>query len=174
MADNVLTVTVDPSGKFRDAVAEAKKILQDLKEPLQAIADDFYEGQEENFERSPSPYQDLDDLYKDQKQKSLGFVYPVLVAHGKLRDAASKQGAPGNITTFTKDSVKMGVSESSLPYANAHQYGTDFIPARPYIFVGPESPYASASQRQRVDRWTQILFDFVKKTGEKSGVWKAK
>lgn len=157
----MITFKVDESKTFTRALEKAQKVSDDLSAPFSLIAQDFYRTQPATWNQSGAGvYQDLTERTKKQKRAQVGFVYPILRRNGYLERAASEEGAQGNITEVTANSLTLGVDDRSIPYAGYQQLGTTFIPARPYIF-GPGSPYAVGPQQGRLDRWLKIIQEFI-------------
>lgn len=164
-----ITIDFDLGGQFRAAMEKARLVVKDLSPALQDVADDFYEGQQSVFSQGPGPYPALSNLYAQRKQAQAGFVYPILVLSGALREAASVQDGSGNITKIQKQSVTFAVNESALPYAAVHQYGGRVMPKRSFMFVGPESEFANSNHRKRPERWAKILKQYVVKASKDAG-----
>ena len=165
-----ISFDVDPSGQFKAALERAKASAEDLREAMQEIADDYYEGQRDVFEQSPGIYPALTDATKKKKQLEFGFIYPILVASGRMKTAASVQGGKGNITKTDKTVLTVGVDPSTVSYADFHQMGTRKMKQREFLFIGPESQFSNSDQKKRPERWAKILFDFVVKKTRESGM----
>lgn len=157
-----ISFEVDPGGRFQKAIDQALKESIDLKEPFALCVRDFYRTQKPLFSSSnKSIYADLSERYKRTKRHKFGRIYPILVANGYLEEAATVEGASGNVTEITSESFEIAVDASKIPYAPFHQSGTSKMPRRPFLFIGPEEPIATDAQRSRVDRWTRIIEDHI-------------
>lgn len=154
---------VDENGAFRAALDRAKAVVKDLKQPFNAIADDFFRTQGEFFALSgPGPFPDLKPRYKVRKQAIYGFAYPILRAGGSLEAAAT--GGSGSVREIGELEAVFGVDERQVPHAVYHNSDAprSKIPLRKFVFVGPEAPqFAIGEQKTRVDRWKNILNDYV-------------
>lgn len=150
---------------FQKALADAKKVANDLRIPFTLIAADFYRSQKAIWQlKSPGQYPDLSESYKPKKLKKVGFLYPILKLNGYLETAASIQGGPGNITEIGKTELSMGVDEKVVPYAIYHQSDAPRkkIPLRKFLFIGPEAiRFANSEQQGRLERWLGILNGYI-------------
>lgn len=169
--------TIENDVAFRAALNKAKEAAGDLRLIFRLISADFYKSQKSIFQlKSPGKYPDLGgfqpnkkvsanvtrrDRAKARKKALVGFLYPLL--RGRTRDletAATVQGGAGNITLIGKQSLTMGVSGRSVPYAAVHQSDRTRrkIPQRKYLFIGPEAPrFATSEQKGRLERWLGII-----------------
>lgn len=168
--------SVDNDKAFRKALDKAAKISDDLRIPFTLIASDFYRSQRAIFSlKSPGQYPDLSDSYKPQKEKAVGFLYPILKRNGFLETAASVQNGPGNITQIGETELIMGVDGGRVPYAIYHQSDSSRkkIPLRKFLFIGPEAKeFASSEQQGRLERWMGIIEGFLAQKLAQSGTWK--
>lgn len=146
--------------KFQAGLARAKKQSSDLTIPLTLIAGDFYKSEGAIFRlNGPGQYADLSPNYKPRKQKRWGRVYPILLASGALRDSVTSGTDSNSISQIVnKDTLIIG---TRIPYGRYLQEGTSKMPARPFLFIGPESRYANSEQQGRVGRWLNILNAYV-------------
>lgn len=65
--------------------------------------------------------------------------HPLLRKTGKMHLAATRLGAPGNISEAGHRHLTFGVEGSVVDYANYQQYGTSKMVARPYIWISEEA-----------------------------------
>lgn len=146
--------------KFQEAIARGRAAVQDLTVPLMLIAKDFYRSEKAIFQLSgPGQYPDLSPKYKKQKQKRWGRIYPILMASGALRDSVTSGSDKNSISqVVNRTSLIIG---TRVEYAAYLQEGTMHMPARPFLFIGPESRYANSEQQGRVGRWMNILNAYV-------------
>lgn len=146
--------------KFQAGLARAKSQTSDLTIPLTLIAGDFYKSEAAIFRlNGPGQYADLSPNYKVRKQKRWGRVYPILLASGALRDSMTSPTDSNAISQIVnKDTLIIG---TRIHYGRFLQEGTAKMPARPFLFIGPESRYANSEQQGRVGRWLNILNAYV-------------
>jgi hypothetical protein len=174
MAPGFTSYSVDNDKQFAKSIANARKLTNDLRIPFTLIASDFYRSQRGIFSlKSPGLYPDLSESYKPQKQKKVGFIYPILKRNGFLETAASVQKGPGNITNIRPLELEMGVDGSVIPYANYHQSDAPRkkIPLRKFLFIGPEAPrFANSEQQGRLERWLGIMNEFIAQKLKQSGM----
>jgi len=144
---------------FQSALDRARRASSDLTIPLTLISRDFYKSERAIFKlQSPGQYTDLSERYKKQKRKAVGFIYPILKRNGALEKSVTEPTAPDSINQIiNKNTLIIG---TSVPYAYKHQYGVG-VPMRPFLFIGPESTYASSEQAGRLTRWNNILNEYV-------------
>lgn len=133
--------TVENDEAFARAMERAAKATDNLRIPLAQIAKDFRKSRTAIFAlKSPGGYPDLSPKYKKRKQKSVGFVYPILKLTGRLESSVTQESHPENITRIEPLSMSLG---TGVPYANYHQQegepGTGKMPLRKFLFIGPES-----------------------------------
>lgn len=167
-----VSYSVDNDKRFQKALNEAREGITDLRIPFTLIAADFYRSQAAIFGlNGPGQYPDLSEAYKRRKQALVGFVYPILKKSGALEVAASVQKGPGNITTITPSELQMGVDGNTITYALFHQSDAprSKIPLRKFLFIGPESKFASNEQKGRLERWINILNENVAAIARQKG-----
>jgi phage gpG-like protein len=176
---------VDPKGSFKKALLRAGKRVDDLRIPFKLITDSFYKSNKFLFEpgKKRNVFEDLSDRplyafwlksnsravqkndgskffeggYKDLKQKTHGFIYPILKASGALEESLTKPTDRNTIATvLNRKSLLLG---TKLPYAPYLQFGTKKMPARPFLVVGTESgAWANSTHMQRrKERWMELL-----------------
>lgn len=86
----------------------------------------------------PGQYPDLSPEYADRKEDEVGFVYPILVRSGFLRDSVIDAGHPKAITRVGTASLVLG---TSVPWAAYNQEGWTNTrtgakgPARKFMFL---------------------------------------
>lgn len=172
---------------FADKLKEARQVTDDLRIPLRKIAIDFYKGQKAIFGlKGPGQYPDFKGpkvkdtwkrpgnpsartrdgnltAYQNVKKKRYGFLYPLLVATGKLGLSASTPDAEGSIYKLGKNSLQIG---TSIEYGKYHQQDTrkgKKMPLRKFLFIGPEADryYTVPAARGRLDRFVKELDSFI-------------
>lgn len=81
----------------------------------------------------------LDPAYAKLKAKRGYGGKPILVCTGALRDAATTDGAPGNVVVMTPASFFYGVDTDIIPYARAHDqsgiHRSDGLVVRKYLIL---------------------------------------
>ena len=86
MKSKFIDFRVDPKGSFKKALRKAGKQVDDLRVPFKNITMEFYKSNivlfPEEGSNGPNVFQDLSERYKRQKDKKLGFIYPILRATG--------------------------------------------------------------------------------------------
>lgn len=155
--------------KFRKAIQKLIKQSDDLSQPLSDIADRFRESRKFIFDKSrksPGQYKDLSPNYKKQKNKDLGFAYPILLRTGRLRDSITTKNSE-SITEIGKKYLVLG---TKVPYSGYHQSGTSVMPQRPFLFWGPEAPRHSnhKSIKNLHRNVAKILYVFIERRAGKT------
>ena len=163
MAETFTSYSVDNDESFRRALQRTKDKVADLTIPLTLIAKDFYKSQRAIFQLSgPGQYEDLADSTKEQKQKEVGFIYPILKRSGALADSTTKPVDPNAINEIVnKDTLIIG---TKVPYGVFHQSDAprSKLPLRKFLFIGPEAPqFATSEQKGRLQRWLGILDGYM-------------
>ena len=170
MADSIVTYSVDPDKAFQKAIKDAIKDVQDLTVPFTLITKSWFKSNRAIFAlKGPGKYVDLTEKYKLEKQKKVGFIYPILKRSGLLEKSITVPGDSNSISYIINKNVL--VLGSKVPYGAAHQFGTKFLPIRPFIFVGAEQT-APEEINQRRDAWIATLRDYVLQVSSKVGTTK--
>ena len=81
--------------------------------------------------------------------------HPLLRKSGRLFRSLLESGARGNVDIRTPNSLEYG---TDLPYAEAHEFGTSRIPARPYLRYAVERGFEGKLLRE-IDMWFQSEFN---------------
>lgn len=164
--------SIENSQAFQKKLDELGAATNDFRIPFKLIASDFYRSNRKLFTlQGAGLYQDLapssgqdgnpstTSNYKEQKQKNLGFVYPILV--GQTRNLSNSiLGKSHKYSQFFlgRKSLEMG---SSVPYGKYHQGGgvRSKIPQRKFVFIdgGPADKSKDSSINGRRERWTSII-----------------
>ena len=124
----------------------------DLRPAFHTIGRMFRQSRKTIFRlKSSGGYPDLSPRYKLQKQKEVGFTYPILKkgqshlisskskSYG-LADSVTNIRHPNNITIVHKKEFAFG---TNVPYAKYHNSGKTprrKIPLRKFVFWGEEAP----------------------------------
>lgn len=179
MAQAFTSYIVDNDRKFRDAIARAVAVTDDLRIPFTLILADFYKSEESIFNLSgPGQYPPFKvnpktgkSAYEERKTKAWGFSYPLLVRTGRLADSVTDPQSPEAVTMLEKLSLIFGTIN---PYAIYHQSDDPRtkIPLRKFLFIGPEAPqFATSETTGRPERWMNIMNDFVLKKLKQTGAF---
>lgn len=120
---------------------------------------------------SPKKQYDTEQTpYQRRKLKKFGFDYPLLVATGAMAAAITNPNARGSVNLIGQMQMVLGVDGNVIKYAKYHQSDDprQKIPLRKFIFIGPEAPqFATSDQQGRLERWLNIVNDYVSKTLQK-------
>ena len=127
------------------------EILKDNKNVLKKVSEDIYESNEELiFNQRPGRYRDLSEVYKLEKRAMVGFVYPILVRTGTLKESLTKVGSTYNINRLSMSTLVLG---TKVKYAKKHQLGLYGLPVRkPLDVIG------------RNVRWSKIIKEEIRKS----------
>ena len=155
---------VDPTGSFKKALRKAGKISSDLRVPFKLITMSFYRTNKVLFTlKSKGPFDDLSNNYKEEKAEKYGFIYPILKATGALERSITNPTDSNTVASvLNKTTLILGTkltSKKGAPYPAFLQFGTKFMPARPYLVVGTEKGRWAQSKtiRRRKQRWIEVL-----------------
>ena len=162
----VVKYSVDPDKEFQQAIRDAIGQVDDLTLPFQLITKSWFRSNKAIFSlKGKGKYQDLTPNYKKQKQKAVGFIYPILRRSGRLE---------GSITDpSSKDAVNLIINKKTLilgtkvPYGAPHQLGLK-VPKRPFLLIGGEQTAPDEINRRR-DAWISTLESYVLQVSEKVG-----
>jgi phage gpG-like protein len=165
-----IKVKVDPGDHLKSALRDAVKQVGNLTIPLQQIARSWFKSNRAIYElQGKGQYEDLKESYKRAKDKKLGFIYPILLANGKLRQSILHPADVNSVNLIVnKRTLIMG---SKLEYAYYLQHGTKHMPARPYVLIGAEqSGISKFNEREKI--YIDMIHDYVRQvlkkvTGEK-------
>lgn len=166
---------VDNDERFRKALSKAAGAVRDLTIPLTLITQDFFKSEKAVFQlKGPGQYPPISISYAEAKRRQVGFVYPLLVRSGLLKNAATDPEHPGAVHYIVnKNTLFLGVSEAVVPYAVYHQSDSPRkkIPLRKFLFIGPEAArYDTPETAGRLQRWTSILDRYVRDALKLAGV----
>jgi len=155
---------------FQRNIDRALKGLSDLRTPFKLIANDFYKSEEAIFKlKGPGKYPDFKNKRsKKQKEREVGFAYPLLKRSGALMDSVTSPTATGSFLNIQKTFLQIGTTitnDDGFPYPIVHQKGWKHQKEpRKFLFVGPESKkYASSDIAGRTARWINILASYYNK-----------
>lgn len=171
MAEQFTTYKVDPSGKFQAALAEAARQVEDLTIPFIEIAKDWQQGNKFIYAlKGPGKFADLKDAYKDRKQATLGFIYPILRGETKrLEESLTRPDSPDAILeVVNKKSLLLG---TKVEYGYWLNFGTSKMKKRPFVMIGAEQT-GPPEFNKREQAWIFILKSFVLQKMAEAGVGK--
>lgn len=153
---------IENEAEFSRQLGRLKELTSDFKIPLSIIAMDFYRSQRKIFTlQGPGKYPDLSEKYKEQKQKEVGFVYPILFKRGRLAASLLSSKSPDSEFYLGKQELIMG---TSVPYAIYHQSDAprSKLPQRKVVFIdGGPFDEAKDGKYGRRDRWANIIFNHI-------------
>jgi phage gpG-like protein len=69
-----------------------------------------------------------------RKKAKAGHDLRILHERLPLRTSLTQKGAPNQVLRFSRNALEFGSAEK---YADTHQHGRGYIPARPFITFGP-------------------------------------
>lgn len=145
--------------EFQRAIDATLKKVDDMTIPFNLMTQSWFKSNQAIFALSgPGKYQDLSDRYKPIKQSAWGFIYPILKASGRLMASITKPGDTDSIAMIlNKRTLILG---TKTPYAEYHQFGTNRLPARPFVLLGAEQVSPPEVNRRR-DAWIKIMSDWA-------------
>ena len=150
--------------KFLKLLDRAFAASGDLTIPLNTIADEWLKGNDalQSLKSPPPMWEDLMPITKKSKERNFGYIYPILMATGRLYASITHPRGQETIAdVIGKRSLILG---SRVPYGRYHQEGTRFMPARPFVMFGPEQikDYNDGQPtNQRIKRWSDILTNWI-------------
>lgn len=166
----ITSYSVDPDKQFQQAIKDALSKVNDLTVPFTLMTKSWFQSNKAIFAlKGPGKYTDLSPNYKKQKQKAVGFIYPILKRNGAL-EASLTQGGDSNAISYIINKTTL-VLGTKVPYAAKHQFG-EGVPRRPFMFIGAEQTAPEEINRRR-DAWIAILQDYVMQVSQGFGTPKA-
>jgi phage gpG-like protein len=148
MVTGFISYEVDNDNQFKNALNKAIKSVGDLRFPMGEISRDIFKNTKKNFIlKGDGKYPPLSPKYKAFKQKKRPSA-PILVFDGDLRDSVTGTGNQDTIRNIGKQSLVQG---TKVPYAKFVQEGTEFMPARKFLFIDDA----------QIIRFKRILQDYV-------------
>ena len=148
--------SADTDRIFRDRLDSVSKEISDLRAPLRMISADFYKSQKAIGKlKSPGLYPDLAASTKRDRVRRKQSLYPILKRTGALLKSTESMNDKNAVNVVTKTGLAIG---TTLRYGLFHQRGTNKMPMRKFLFIGPEARrFASSDQIGRLQRWLGIL-----------------
>lgn len=103
---------------------EAEAKCKDLSPAWDSVREVITDAISENFQEEgrPEKWKSLTPKYRKRKIKQ-GYPDRILVRTGKMRQAATKRGAMGNIDRPDRTSFEWGIDLEEIPYARAQDLG---------------------------------------------------
>lgn len=165
--------TIENEAIFRKTLERAAEKVEDLRIPFKFIAIDFHKSEKAIFKlTSPGGYPDLSPETKKQKQRQVGFLYPILKRSGRLESSLTDENDPEAIVRIGKKQLTIGTSTPYAVYHNSDKPRKK-IPQRKIVFIGPESRAFHQKDRQnkggRLTRWSNIIDGYVGQVFKKAG-----
>ncbi len=166
----------DPDSDFQKKLDEVFKATQDLTIPLSLMAKQWYKGNQSIFALTgPGRYEDLSDKYKETKKRKFGFVYPILMATGRLMSSIT--GEPGGESINLIENKNTLILGTSVPYGIYHQSAKDRgkgptgreMHYRPFLFVGVEQIAPNDIKQNRIKNWITTLDNYMDSVLKKLG-----
>jgi hypothetical protein len=176
MAEPITSYIVDNDNDFKKALDRLKATTSDFRIPFGLIAREFYKSNRKIFKLkkagkypvlggiNPSAIkqgtQTNREFAETQKERQVGFIYPLLVREGLLAASLVKSGHSNALKKVTKDSLLLG---TSVEYAKYLQEGTKFMKARKVVFIdgGPLETSKGASSSGRREQWLNIINTYI-------------
>lgn len=167
MSDESFSIVVDPDKQFRDFLARSAQKVGNFTIPFTLITKDWFKSNRAIFALAgPGKYDDLSEKYKDQKQKAVGFIYPILKRSGKLEQSLTNPGDSASIAQIINKTILiLGTKDRTAVW---HQGGTKKMPARPPVLLGAEQVSPPELNRRR-DAWYKIIESYVEQVLAKEG-----
>lgn len=162
MAEEFTSYSIENDAKFRAGLKAAAAAVGDLTIPLTLISKDFYRSEKAIFKlKGPGQYDDLKEKTKDDKRRKGFSVYPILKRTGRLEGSLTNPTHPEAYNQILNKTIL--VIGTDVPYGVYHQSDRPRkkIPLRKFLFIGPESKFATSDQKGRLERWMNILQGYV-------------
>jgi phage gpG-like protein len=148
----IMTIDID-NKTFMQKLFQLQGLSNDLRPVFETIISDFYKGNDAlTFSGRPGKYADLKPSTKASKMRKVGFIYPILVSSGRLKNSLIKRDGRDNITKTSPKELLLG---TQVPYATPLQTGNkngNKMPARPPLLINVGG---------RLQRWIRILNEAI-------------
>lgn len=138
---------------------QVSKDVDDFRPAFKLISKDWFKGNKAFFRlKSPGRFKDLSELYKNQKRRKLGFVYPILRGDSrKLERSITEPSSGDSVNDVGKKVLEMG---TKVPYAIYIHAGTVKMVPRPFVLIGAGST-GPTEFNKREKAWLSIIDDWV-------------
>ena len=144
----LVSYDVDNDNRFKNALQDAIRQVQDLRFPMGEISRDIFKNTTKNFIlKGTGKYPPLSPAYAKWKKK-VAPTKPILVLSDRLRDSVTGSGTGDSIINIGKQTLVQG---TSVPYARWVQEGTSKMPMRKFYFI----------DQAQAGRFERILSDYV-------------
>lgn len=181
MADPIISFIPENDKAFKDALEKLGEQVDDFRIPFQLIGNHWYKGNRKLFAlKSAGLYPDYGGFKpndkvrlkgrlvtkrvaaKFQKQREVGFIYPMMKRHGRLESSLISKGGADAEFFAGRQTMVMG---TNVEYAKYHQSdrARTVLPQRKVVFIdgGPAEVAKDALISGRVEAWTNIVTDYV-------------
>lgn len=170
MGEMRFEVEVDPGQQMRDAIKEAIAQVGNLTIPYKMIAQSWFKSNKAIFSvKGKGKYDDLTANYKKEKEKAVGFVYPILRRSGALEESITNPTSSKSVNKIINGKILL--LGTSIEYGPPHQSGAPSInlPKRPFVLLGPEQVAPSGINKRHL-AWMQLIKDHCIQQTLKAGV----
>lgn len=164
-----LQYAFDQNSSFQKKINEVYKATGDLTIPLTLIAREWFRGNKSIFAlKGPGRYKDLTSNYKNFKRRNYGFVYPIMMASGRLMASITDPPSDESINRILADKKTLQLG-TTVPYGVYHQsfLPRKKMPYRPFLFVGVEQIAPTDIKQRRVKNWIKILDSYFQQKVDK-------
>jgi hypothetical protein len=181
MAEPIISFIPQNDKEFSDALQKLGENVDDFRVPFQLIGNHWYKGNRKIFAlKSAGLYPDYGGMNpndkvrlkgrlvtkrvaaKFQKQREVGFIYPMLKRHGGLEASLISKSGAGSVFFAGRQTMIMG---TNVEHAKYHQSDRPrkVLPQRKMIFIdgGPAELAKDAVVSGRLEAWTNIVVDYV-------------
>lgn len=153
--------TVENTKDFQRGLDRLGKATGDFRIPFRLISSDFYRSQQQIFNLGgPGQYEDLSDDYARDKQRNLGFTYPILVgATRDLSQSTLSNRHKNSIFFIGRKELKIGTNIDYGKYHQSDTLGKGIIPQRKFVFItgGKGDKSKGSGINGRRERWNFII-----------------
>lgn len=159
----------DPNSELQKKMDEIYKATGDLTIPLKLIAREWFKGNKSMFAlRGPGRFADLSKKYKKKKLREYGFVYPILMASGRLMASITDPPGDESINRIEADKATLTLG-TKVPYGVYHQSNLPrtIMPYRPFLLVGVEQIAPQDIKNNRVKAWMTTLDTYFQQVMDK-------
>lgn len=161
----MINIKLENYAEINSVMNDYLAVCKNARVPLTAIMLDWFQNNKQIFAlKSPGKYADLSEGYKEWKQKTLGFIYPILRASGKLERSITDSRDENAIAEISDTMAIFGTSattEKGAPYPAFLNDGTVNMPPRPMVF----------QDDAQTQRWLRIfVFSMMKQIRLNKGI----
>jgi len=178
---------IENDKEFKKLLDEAGKKVSDFRIPFTSIKKDFYRSNRKIFTlKTKGLYDDFGGFspdtkdqvrkgrlvtrrvaYKYDKQRAVGFVYPMLFREGALAESMLNSRGRGAVNFVGRRELVLGTSIKHAVYHQSDETRSK-IPQRKFLFIdgGEKEVARDAKIAGRRERWFNIVRDHVKQVVE--------